>query len=93
MRRKMISALFLLFIILASLMFSGVFSSMVEGMESSSLTDKNIENIFSTLDKDGDGNINKEDFKEILATNPELAQLLKQKLPDNDESTSNEPTS
>ena len=90
--RKMLSMLFLLFVIVATLMFSGFFSPIMEGMtgpapdtDSDDMTD---EMMFKKLSNDKD-TITLDDFTAILSEHPEIKEFLKTKLSAMD-STSNE---
>ena len=90
--RKMLALLFLLFVIVASLMFSGIFSPIMEGMDApgpdpdsgddttddttNEMTDKMM---FNKLSNDKD-TITLDDFTTILSEHPEIKELLKTKL-------------
>ena len=87
-QRKMLSMLFLLFIILLSLMFSGLFSNLVEGMTTDEDTDKmSEEEMFQKL-SGGNDQITLDDFKTLLEQHPELKTLLKTKFTETDDITS-----
>ena len=97
--RKMLALLFLLFVIVATLMFSGFFSPIMEGMTgpgpdtdsgddtTDEMTD---EMMFKKLSNDKD-TITLDDFTTILSKHPEIKELLKTKLSAMDtDSTSDE---
>lgn len=97
--RKMLAMLFLLFVIVATLMFSGFFSPIMEGMAgpgpdtdsgddtTDEMTD---EMMFKKLSNDKD-TITLDDFTTILSKHPEIKELLKTKLSAMDtDSTSDE---
>ena len=79
-QRKMLAMIFLLFLIVASLMFSVFFTGSVEGMSTNVDTDEMTEeDMFKKLSGDDD-EINLTDFKTLLEKHPELKTLLKTKL-------------
>jgi len=83
-QRKIISMLFLLFIIIVSLMFSGFFYNFIEGMEggdepvanepvaNEQVTD---EQMYKSL-----AGYTEDDFKNIITKNPEIKDALKEKM-------------
>lgn len=103
--RKMLALLFLLFVIVASLMFSGIFSPIMEGMDAPGPDPDNGDD---TTDNTTDDTTNEmtdemmfnklsndkdtitlDDFTTILSEHPEIKELLKTKLSTMD-STSDE---
>ena len=87
-QRKMLAMIFLLFLIVASLMFSVFFTSSVEGMSTDVETDEMTEeDMFKKLSGDDD-EITLTDFKTLLEKHPELKTLLKTKLMESNGTTS-----
>lgn len=84
--RKMLAMMFLLFIIVVSLVFSGFFSNMVEGMTNDDGDGMTDEMMFKKLSNDKD-TITLDDFTMILSQHPEIKELLKSKLSATDSSS------